>query len=108
MTSKKHSKKRSKTSSKKTTPKETPEQPPQQNFRSNSQVLCPGRDKRSSGIKSCRIKNHPTVPGGRYCDRHQKLCRRCDGMPRHKITEKCPSCMIRWKKEELEKKTKKN
>ncbi|OBT74452.1 hypothetical protein VF21_06571 [Pseudogymnoascus sp. 05NY08] len=105
MTSPKRSKKRSKTSSKKT-PNKTQELPPQQNFRANSQVLCPGRDKKNSGIKSCRIKSHPTVPGARYCVSHQKLCRRCEGMPRHKITEKCPSCMIRWKKEELEKKQK--
>ncbi|OBT97362.1 hypothetical protein VE01_04397 [Pseudogymnoascus verrucosus] len=106
MTFPKRPKKRSKSSSKKSQNK-TPEQPPQQSFRSSSQVLCPKRDKRRSGEKSCRIKAHPTVPGGRYCDRHQKLCRLCEGSPRHKITEKCPSCMIRWKKEELEKKTEK-
>ncbi|OBT51528.1 hypothetical protein VE04_08631 [Pseudogymnoascus sp. 24MN13] len=103
MTSPKRPKKRSKSSSKKSQ-KETPKQPPQQTFRSNSQVLCPDRPSRNSGKKGCRIKSHPTVPGGRYCDRHQKLCRRCEGSPRHKITQKCPSCMIRWKKEELEKK----
>ncbi|ELR08296.1 hypothetical protein VC83_08360 [Pseudogymnoascus destructans] len=107
MTSPKRSKKKSKRSSKKT-PKETPEQPLQQNFRSNSQVLCRGRDSRDSGIRSCRIKAHPIVPGGRYCARHQKLCHRCEGSPRHLLTEKCPSCMMRWKKEELEKKQKKN
>lgn len=82
-------------------PMKKPEKTPQQSYRSSKQVLCSGRDK--GGIKSCRIKSHPTVPGGRYCSTHQKLCRRCEGSPRHRLTEKCPSCMMRWRKEEQEK-----
>lgn len=88
-------------------PPQTPEKPsekhPRESFRSNSQVICPGRH---TFGKSCRIKSHPTVPGGRYCARHQKLCHRCEGSPRHKLTEKCHSCMDRWKKEEREAKKK--
>ncbi|KFX91712.1 hypothetical protein V495_06429 [Pseudogymnoascus sp. VKM F-4514 (FW-929)] len=86
----------------KQSPKESTKLPPKPTFRTNKQTKCSGEG--SIGGGKCRLTTHHT--GVLYCSSHQKVCLRCEGSPRHLKTQKCHSCLRRWKQEEMDAKKK--